>query len=550
MIRLRPYQREAVDAVLRAWRNGQGLRRVLISLPVGTGKTLVFGELARQLNTRTLIVAHRGELLRQAEMKVKMIWPEAQIGFVQGALDQIDAPVVIASIQTLLRQERLERLRRSGPINLIILDEAHHYGAKQYLRVLEQLGVFLRFGPLVVGLTATPVRADGMLGELFEEVVYERSILEMIKLGYLADLRGIRIKTRLDLSKVKVVRHGASAVPDWDETALAHVVNKPWFNDLVVKVYLHEAAPRKTVIFACSIEHSEILADKLCARGVRAAAVHGQLSAGQLRERLDGFADGTLKVLVNCNLLVEGYDQPDVSCVMLARPTQSPVLYTQMVGRGVRLYPGKADCLVVDFVGNTDLGFELSSMLGFERGRLQNSQSALDIVEEEIRRERRTRARARPHGAPRPWEEEAPAWDIQRMDLFSRTQFRWLQTDDGSLMLSGGDAGNLYLIPAGDGYWRVYLVKDRVVRRLDAGEPLDITWAQGVAEDWIREHKSQRLADSQAKWRDRPASERQIEALKKLGITPGRLITAGQASDLLSVRYAERDLALIRKSGK
>lgn len=547
MIRLRPYQREAVDAVFRAWRNGRGLHRVLISLPVGTGKTLVFGELARQMDTRTLILAHRGELLRQAEQKVKMIWPEAQIGYVQGALDEVGAPVVIASIQTLLRSERLERLQRTGPINLIILDEAHHYGARQYLHVLEQLNVFAPSGPLVVGVTATPSRADGMLAELFEDVVYERSILEMIRLGYLADLRGVSIQTRLDLSKVKVTRTTTTGL-DWDEKALAHVVNKPWFNDLVVKVYLSEAADRKTVIFACSVEHSEILADKLCARGVRAAAVHGKLSAGQLRERLDAFASGALKVLVNCNLLVEGYDQPDVSCVMLARPTQSQVLYIQMVGRGVRLYPGKEDCLVVDFVGDADLGLELSSALGFERGRIQKGQSVLDVVEEEVRRERRQRARLR--DVPPAREQEAPAWNLQRMDLFSRTQFRWLQTRDGSLMLGGGDAGNLYLIPTQEGFWRVYQVKDRVVRRLDAGEPLDITWAQGVAEDWIREHNSHRLADSQAKWRERPASDRQIEALKKLGITPGRLITAGQASDLLSVRYAERDLALIRKSGK
>lgn len=550
MIRLRPYQEEAVRAILKAWKNGYGIHRQCVSLPTGTGKTLIFGALAQRLNTRTLILAHRGELIRQAVDKVKLVWPEAQVGIVQGQLDEGHAPVVVASIQTLARRKRVEQLLRHGAFNLIILDEAHHYGAPTYMETLEQLGAFRRRGPLLVGVTATPIREDDTLNYLFEALVYEKTILEMIQLGYLCDLRGIRIKTRLDFSNVKTVRT-ASGVPDWDEAALASVVNKPWFNELVVKVYLQEARGRQTVVFTCSVEHAEELTKRFKAAGVRADVVHGKLGERERRERLEAFSKRQLNVLVNCNLLVEGYDQPEVSCVMLARPTQSRVLYTQMVGRGTRVYPGKADCLVVDFVGSTDIGFNLSALMGFRPGEIKHGKSVLDVVEERQRRERRERWKHGQRRVPRvEGDQPAPDYAVQRTDLFSRTQFRWLQTEDGSLVLVGGDAGNIYLVPASDGFWRVFLVKDRVVRRLDSGDPLDITWAQGTAEDWIREHKKVSLADRQAAWRSRPATEAQLRKLDELGVPYSRLITAGEASDLLTVKFAVRDLELIRASGK
>jgi ATP-dependent helicase IRC3 len=223
---LRPYQQEAITAVLK--RQAEGITRQLVALPTGTGKTVVFASLAKQMNCRTLIIAHREELINQAADKCRMVWPGADVGVVMADRDEYDRQVVVASIQTACRPKRIKRLREQD-FNLLIIDEAHHSTASTYMDVIEGLG-FMADNPdkLLVGVTATAKRGDKIgLRHVFQEITFERSIAAMTKAGYLADLRGIRVSTGLDLNRI-ATRYG-----DFVESQLASVVNCANRNEII-----------------------------------------------------------------------------------------------------------------------------------------------------------------------------------------------------------------------------------------------------------------------------------------------------------------------------
>lgn len=228
-IALRPYQEEAVTSVFSAL--GQGVRRLLINLPVGAGKTVVAADIAKRFGQRTLFLVHRDELALQANEKFSLVWPDARIGIVKGRQDDVDADVVVASVQTLSQPGRIERLRGAGEFRLVIQDEAHHVGASTFRDVLSGMGSLPETpdGSLLIGLTATPFRSDGEdLGKVFEKIVYRRSIMDLIRQGYLADVRAYRLETKLDLSNVRTFDG------DFNERDLALAVNTPKRNQVVV----------------------------------------------------------------------------------------------------------------------------------------------------------------------------------------------------------------------------------------------------------------------------------------------------------------------------
>ncbi|MDP9375282.1 MAG: DEAD/DEAH box helicase family protein, partial [Chloroflexota bacterium] len=200
-IALRDYQREALDAVRAA--PAAGVTRPLVVLPTGTGKTVIFAMLARELGARTLILAHRDELLQQAADKLRMVDPAAAVGLVKAERDEHRAPIVVASVQTLAHARRLARVRPD--FGLVVVDEAHHVVSASYRTILRHVGAFDAGGPLTVGVTATPDRGDGVgLGAVFQRVVYERDLLAMIRAGYLCDPRGIQVGLAADFRALKV----------------------------------------------------------------------------------------------------------------------------------------------------------------------------------------------------------------------------------------------------------------------------------------------------------------------------------------------------------
>ena len=199
----RPYQCEAVAAIVAAAH--RGVRRPLLALPTGTGKTIVFALLVQQRGGRTLVLAHRDELIQQAVDKLRLVDPTMEIGVVKAERDEHEAPTVVASVQTLSRKPRLARLLPD--FQTIVVDEAHHAPAATYQRILAHCHTWDPDGPLVVGVTATPERGDRRsLGQVFQRIVYQKDLLEMMQAGYLADLRAMQVLLQADFDALHIRR--------------------------------------------------------------------------------------------------------------------------------------------------------------------------------------------------------------------------------------------------------------------------------------------------------------------------------------------------------
>ena len=338
---LRPYQQQARDHIHAEWENGH--TRTLLVLPTGTGKTIVFASVAAdqvRAGHRVLILAHRGELLEQAADKL-----QRSTGLVS-AVEKADATclntwfrVVVGSVQTLQRTARLERFPRDY-FGTIIIDEAHHAITDGYRRILDYFG-----SAKVLGVTATPDRGDMRnLGEVFDSLAFEYKLTDAIKEGYLCRIMAQTIPLQLDISGV-ALSGGDYAVGDLG-TAL-----DPYLTQIAAEM-AQRCKGRKTVVFLPLIKTSQKFRDLLNAHGFRAAEVNGQ--SADRKEVLADFDAGKYNVLCNSMLLTEGWDCPSVDCVVVLRPTKVRSLYSQMVGRGTRLSPGKTDLLLLDFLWMTD----------------------------------------------------------------------------------------------------------------------------------------------------------------------------------------------------
>jgi superfamily II DNA or RNA helicase len=340
---LRPYQAEAKSAVLTQWR--EGIKKTLLVLPTGTGKTIVFAKLAEDcvsMGDRVLILAHRGELLNQASDKI------AKSTGLVCATEKAEQSclgswfrIVVGSVQTLMREKRLKQFERDY-FDTIIIDEAHHCVSDSYLRVLDHF-----HDAKVLGVTATPDRGDMKnLGQVFESLAYEYSLPRAIREGYLCPIKAQTIPLALDLSAVGM-QAGDFKAGDLG-TALDPYLER------IAEEMAKACMDRKTVVFLPLIRTSQKFCQILNAHGFRAAEVNGESTDRQ--EVLDAFDSGGYDVLCNSMLLTEGWDCPSVDCVIVLRPTKVRSLYAQMVGRGTRLSPetGKTELLLLDFLWHTE----------------------------------------------------------------------------------------------------------------------------------------------------------------------------------------------------
>ena len=338
---LRPYQQQARDRIHAEWDAGHP--RTLLVLPTGTGKTIVFASVAAdqvRAGDRVLILAHRGELLEQAADKLRRA---TGLG---SAVEKAGSTclgswfnVVVGSVQTLQRTARLERFPHDY-FGTIIIDEAHHAITDGYRRILDYFE-----SAKVLGVTATPDRGDMRnLGEVFDSLAFEYKLTDAIKEGYLCKIMAQTIPLQLDISSV-TLSGGDYAVGDLG-TAL-----DPYLEQIAAEM-ARRCKSRKTVVFLPLIKTSQKFRDLLNTYGFRAAEVNGQ--SDDRRQVLADFDAGKYNVLCNSMLLTEGWDCPSVDCVVVLRPTKVRSLYSQMVGRGTRLSPGKTDLLLLDFLWMTD----------------------------------------------------------------------------------------------------------------------------------------------------------------------------------------------------
>lgn len=340
-MQLRPYQQEAREAIQHEWQSDK--KRTLLVLPTGCGKTIVFSKVIEdrvKLGERVLVLAHRGELLDQASDKL-----EKSTGL-KTATEKAEETslgsffrVVVGSVQTMMREKRLKKFPPDF-FDTIIIDEAHHCISDGYQRVLKHFDQ-----SNVLGVTATPDHGDMRnLGSYFESLAYEYTLPQAIREGYLSPIKALTIPLKLDLTSVK------QQAGDFSTRDLGTALD-PYLYQIADEMVKH-CMNRKSVVFLPLVKTSKKFRDILNERGFAAAEVNGE--SKDRAEVLKDFDEGKYNVLCNSMLLTEGWDCPSVDCIVVLRPTKVRSLYSQMVGRGTRLYEGKEELLLLDFLWHTE----------------------------------------------------------------------------------------------------------------------------------------------------------------------------------------------------
>ncbi|KAI6153633.1 P-loop containing nucleoside triphosphate hydrolase protein [Pisolithus tinctorius] len=369
MIRLRPYQEACLEACRAALAAGR--RRIGVSLPTGAGKTTVFLTLLSRIAppeqspsaAKSLIIVNNIELARQAAVQAARLFPDWRVEIEQGAKHRASglADVTVATVQTLLQPQRLEKFRPET-LKAVVVDEAHHAAAPSYRRILSHFdmaiknpgGTFPKSIPPhpipVIGFSATFSRHDGLaLGSVFQEIVYHHDFLQMIKEQWLCDVRFTTVHANIDLRDVTI----NTKTGDFNASSLAHVVSTDTVNNLVVRVWMDRAGDRRsTLVFCVNRDHVRRLTQTFRDFGIEAHYVHAGTPPQERQALITDFKAGLYPVLINCAILTEGADIPNIDCVVIARPTRSRNLFAQMIGRGLRQSPttGKVDCRIIDFI--------------------------------------------------------------------------------------------------------------------------------------------------------------------------------------------------------
>ncbi|KAG8667028.1 putative ATP-dependent helicase IRC3 [Fusarium poae] len=357
-LQLRDYQEECIESVLTSLENGQ--KRVGVSLATGSGKTVIFTQLIERIPSnknaqQTLILAHRRELVEQAANHCQRQYPDKKIEIEMGNVHATGtADITVASVQSITSQGRLKKFDPSR-FKLLLVDEAHHIVSPGYLKTLRYFGLDQKRpeSPNLVGVSATFSRFDGVkLGAAIDEIVYHKDYIDMITKKWLSDVIFTTVESKVNLSEVK-----KGAFGDYLPGELSKVVNTSEANDITVRSWMAKAQGRKsTLVFCVDVAHVVELTDRFRQHGFDARYVTGETPTTERAQTLDSFRKGEFPVLVNCGVFTEGTDIPNIDCVILGRPTRSRNLLVQMIGRGMRLHPGKKNCHIIDLVSSLDTG--------------------------------------------------------------------------------------------------------------------------------------------------------------------------------------------------
>jgi superfamily II DNA or RNA helicase len=537
LLALRPYQAEALAAV-----EASEFRRPAVVLPTGAGKTVVFAHLARREHERSnqpsLIIAHTDELVSQAIKRLAEHAPGLRVGRVQAASNQhagVDA--IVATVQTL----RSERRRSALPsIALGIVDECHHATAASYRTVMGHFP-----DTRWTGFTATLARSDGAaLNEVWDGVVYRKDIVDMIAMGYIVPFRGKRVRVP-DLNLAGVRRSGG----DYREGDLGDALTDSLAPELVAKAYVEHAAGRRGVLFAPTVASAEVFAEALSADGIVTEVVHGALPREERRAILARLRTGVTQCVANCMVLTEGFDEPSISVVVICRPTTSAGLYTQMVGRGGRLAPGKADCLVLDAVGVTGRHrlASLVDLVGDPTKILTREPDEEDLADQLVGpdgfelEDEPTRSG--------PSFVEGREIEVTDVDLFARSHSAWQRSPAGAWLLPAGTGTYVFLAPAGgDGRYHVASTGpngNKIHYRL-----VSLETAMAWGEEVTREIGPRTLSSRNARWRADGPGVKQVGMAQSLGIAVDDFMTKGDLADKITLAMGGRTIdPWIRKWG-
>ncbi len=526
---LRDYQTEAIEKVMCSWQKEPSGSELLI-LATGAGKTIIFSEIARRLAEQgilTLILAHRDDLLDQAIEKYHNIKPEAIVGKVKGSINELGGEVTVASVASARSPKRIKQMQQFN-YGLIVVDEAHHVAAASYQTVLQAFP-----NAFVLYVTATPDRLDNK-PIIEKSALYTKGIIDLVKMGYLCTPRAIAIRTDVSLDEIK------TTAGDFNERELSDAVDTPARNKRIVDAYQEHAANMPAIAFCVTVQHAESLAYTFNDFGIPANVVTGKTSADDRKQMYSDLRNGVIKVLVSIQVLTEGFDEPCVSCIIMARPTKSRALYVQCVGRGARLFPDKEHFLVLDITDNCKRHrlepHNLNKALGL---KLQDGET-IEEAEERERQVRRLKERRK--------EDEV---------IILLQEFDWRKREsDGAFILEFGKGHRMALKPEHTDKWNPFDIPEYSVWARLAGAADIQKWssvnmplveALQFAEARVLKIQDEpyavKLFDANATWRNQPVdpSSKQAEMAgwMRIEITEG--MTKGQLSALIDQKKRERE---------
>lgn len=547
---LHPYQRETVDAIRHAL--DAGVQRPAGVLPTGGGKSLIAAALLAELHvprSRSLIVAHRRELVDQNAAEIRGYAPHLRVGTMIGADRRgLGGDIISASIQTLVNAPELVE-----DVRTLVIDECHHATADTYRRVLDYYGCFAGSGKgaNAVGITATMSRSDrGALGSIWQDVVYTVPISQLIADGYLVRPFGKRIVIKdLDLSRVRQV------AGDLQKDALGTALEDANAPDAIAHAYREHAADRPGIIFMPTVHSADLVVEAMRAADFTTEGIYGHTPKSDRKRTLDRYKLGHVQVLVNAMVLTEGTNLPMTSCIVVARPTRSQGLYVQMAGRGLRLHPesGKTDCLILDIAGVTR-SLKLASPIDLftaeevKKERPDGFDDFLDDEPEEVEPEPEPPAAIEIKFTPK--ERAIIDWsgrlDVEEIDLFGVGEKRgaaWEITRGGIWFVPVGtdhylavirsvvpghwDVVRAHRIERGRSEWVARAVRSLADARMTA--EMSVRWGEKIAERASR-RKSGR------------ATPRTFVYATDLGLPVTPEMTAGEVSTLIDIELASRRL--------
>lgn len=553
---LRKYQEETVQALLNP---PPGVTRSLAVLATGAGKTVIFAAFIERFlknGGRALVLAHRDELLNQAMKKLSEVSPSLHLEREQANqkasktisgwarnLKSINCSVVVASIQSM----KGKRLAAWAPntFDLIVIDEAHHSVSGVYVDLLRHFGA-MDGKTRLVGVTATPGRTDNIgLGYIYQEIAADHGIRDLIKTGFLCPLTARRVTSTVSLEGVKV-SHG-----DFSASDLERRIDVSNRNELIVGAYEEHAQGEKAIVFASGVAHAHHIAEVFRARGINAAPVWGEMSKEDRAATLSAYRHGDLAILTNYGVLTEGFDAPETSCIILARPTKSSLVVAQCIGRGTRISPGKERCLVLDIrdcVAGKNLA-TAASLAGLPPNFDAEGKNLIELAEEI-------------EALPEPLKKHAidlstlsdfvgkikKGMSAEEISLFAalaeppnikqRSSLAWQQTSEQSWTISADDIKyTVEITEAG----RYAFKRNDTWLAIEDQANIAFSWADA----WLRSKHPravETLLEGAVAWRAEPATPAQLKLIKRFskGQEVPKDLTKGQAGRLIAAKGHRR----------
>lgn len=534
---LREYQKEAVRSVRDDWRSHSDVLGVMAT---GGGKTQTYLQLLTEsvgADKRALVLAHREELITQPVERVERFWPEwrTRTGIVQADTDEPDRQITVGSVQTLVNPVRLARVLDHGPIDYLVVDESHHSVADSYLSIwksLKEANPDLRH----LGVTATPIRSDKRgLAQVYSRTSFNIQIPLLQKLGYLVPVDTRMIETGISLAGV------ATRGGDFDQKSLASAWECDNLFELMVESHSKWASGRKAIAFTASVEGAHRLAEFFNSAGISAKAADGTTGKEIRRGILRDFRSGDTDVLCNCFLYTEGLDVPEVSAIHWARPSKSQLVVAQGIGRGLRVSPGKENCIVLFFSP-----VEIESLVtpGDVLGVARPLVSGQSVGEEE-----------ESAGGGLPQAEKIMRGDSDSLmaiaiDLLATSPMAW-HFEEGVSTLSLGDrdrngvSRTLAIVSNLEGFYLVAVLKKTGYREETSLIAIcqDYEEATDRGADYALQYGSAVLFRKNRGWEKSPVSEGQAVWIRKCRIGDPSRMTRGEASKRITHHFACRTLA-------